>query len=176
MAARTDGKERRVRMMMGTSERIVLVSQLVSFVLCFQAPYKGISRMGACTSSLSSASFVMPSKATPPGLPLVLPYVPLLVLPLLIVYLSSFFVSLSSWTFVLLSILSFPTCIAGQITVKGFNDQRVASSLGASLPPTWNGAWFGNVDILLHLLEASKRGYLGTYRTFFFAAPRSDVL
>ena len=119
---------------------------------------------GACASValLLRYLFVMPPKTIPPGLLLVLPYVPLLFVPLLVVYFCSLFVALSFWTFFSLVVFSLPTCLAAQINLKTFIDRRTASSLGAVLPPIWNGTWFGNVDILLHLLEASERGYLGT--------------
>jgi hypothetical protein len=41
-----------------------------------------------------------------------------------------------------------------------------AKALGASLAPVSNGKWLGNYDVLLHLLENVKNGYIGVCRQY----------
>ncbi|OSC98999.1 cytochrome P450 monooxygenase pc-2 [Trametes coccinea BRFM310] len=57
--------------------------------------------------------------------------------------------------------LSVPAVYALRILYNEWRIRRKAASLGAILPPRWDGKSFGNMDLLNFFLEQFYKGYLG---------------
>ncbi|OSC98991.1 cytochrome P450 monooxygenase pc-2 [Trametes coccinea BRFM310] len=59
------------------------------------------------------------------------------------------------------ALLSVPAGCAARIFFRDWSARRRAASLGAVLPPRWDGRLIGNFDLLTDFLERFHTGYLG---------------
>jgi hypothetical protein len=104
-----------------------------------------------------------------PGIDFVVPYIAQLSIPPVLLTLAakyfrtSYDLPIPTWIVVSASIFSVPLFSAIKIFWKSFGDRRAAASLGARLPPVWEGKWIGNVDIMTFLLERFDIGYPGMF-------------
>ena len=92
-------------------------------------------------------------------------------------YLASTYNSpIPTWVLVSVSVLTVPVVSAAQIIWKSFKDRWDAATLGASLPPVFNGKSIGNLDILAFMRQQWGIGYPGLLSRFLIivsAAPSS---
>ncbi|KAH9894450.1 cytochrome P450 monooxygenase pc-3 [Cubamyces lactineus] len=69
--------------------------------------------------------------------------------------------SLPSLVVALVILLSIPSFYALRIVLDQWRIRRAAARAGAILPPQWVGHSFANLDLLKHVLERLRNGYLG---------------
>jgi hypothetical protein len=69
-------------------------------------------------------------------------------------------VNLPRFLIPLLYVASIPTCLSVRVHFERWQESRAARRMGAKLIPRLKGKWPGNLDILLKLVSAPRKGYI----------------
>ncbi|THH31300.1 hypothetical protein EUX98_g2878 [Antrodiella citrinella] len=97
----------------------------------------------------------------PPGAPHVLRFLLALSVPVVFIYICSYFVNIPTWALILLQVVSVPAYVAARLTNRHYRQVRAAARYGAVLPPAHNGKQFANFDVLVKFQNIYKNGYPG---------------
>ncbi|KAI0677045.1 cytochrome P450 monooxygenase pc-3 [Trametes maxima] len=70
-------------------------------------------------------------------------------------------IGVSGYVVALIAVLSALMVVPIRISLRSWRVRRKAARMGATLPPRWDTKRFGNVDLLHHILDRFKNGYIG---------------
>ncbi|KAI0332390.1 cytochrome P450 monooxygenase pc-3 [Cubamyces sp. BRFM 1775] len=107
------------------------------------------------------------TKKVPPGLPSAARSLVVGLTPAAVILGSAYLVrrllgyTLPTFVTALVVVLSIPSFYALRVVLRIWRVQRAAARAGAILPPQWEGQSFANLDLLKHVLERLRNGYLG---------------
>lgn len=97
----------------------------------------------------------------PPGLQVILPSLPVLLIPILGAYTISLVLNFPTWALVLLEVASFPVFVIGRIWIKVIRERYAVARFGAAFPPHLEGVEFANGDTVRDVIVAFRHGYIG---------------